>query len=299
MKANGFFHLRIVIARLNSGDKMIWKIKGRNLDLTRRAQVMGILNVTPDSFSDGGHFAAHDTALGHALKMIEEGAVIIDIGGESTRPGAIPVETEEEIRRTVPVIRSLRAEWDGLISIDTTKAAVAQAALKAGADIVNDVSGLTSDPKMAAVCAGSQCGIVIMHMRGTPAEMQENPTYSDVVAEVRKYFQDRLETLGSQGIDPTRLCFDPGIGFGKTLDHNLDLLRHLDELAPPGFPLLLGVSRKSLIGKLTGTDLPADRDAATFALTAMARTKGIMLHRVHEVNGNLAALRAAEGLMGV
>jgi dihydropteroate synthase len=288
-----------VIARLNSGDKMIWKIKGRNLDLTHRAQVMGILNVTPDSFSDGGHFAAHDTALGHARKMIEEGALIIDIGGESTRPGAQPVEADEEIRRTVPVIRSLRAEWDGLISLDTSKAAVAQAALEAGADIVNDVSGLTADPEMAAVCAGSQCGIVIMHMRGTPADMQENPIYSDVVAEVRAYFQDRLETLGSQGIDPARLCFDPGIGFGKTLEHNLDLLRHLDELSPPGFPLLLGVSRKSLIGKLTGADLPADRDAATFALTAMARTKGMMLHRVHNVKGNLAALRIAEGVMDV
>jgi dihydropteroate synthase len=260
---------------------------------------MGILNVTPDSFSDGGHFAAHDTALGHARKMIEEGAVIIDIGGESTRPGAQPVEADEEIRRTVPVIRSLRAEWDGLISIDTSKAAVAQAALEAGADIVNDVSGLTTDPMMAAVCAGSQCGIVIMHMRGTPADMQENPSYSDVVAEVRGYFQERLGTLGSNGIDPARLCFDPGIGFGKTLEHNLDLLRHLDELAPPGFPLLLGVSRKSLIGKLTGADLPADRDAATFALTAMARTKGVMLHRAHDVKGNLAALRAAEGVMGV
>ena len=299
MKANGFFHLRILIARLNSCDKMIWKIKGRHLDLTRRAQVMGILNVTPDSFSDGGHFAAHETALGHARKMIDEGAAIIDIGGESTRPGAQPVEAEEEIRRTLPVIRSLRAEWDGLISIDTTKAAVAQAALEAGADIVNDVSGLTTDPKMAVVCAGSQCGIVIMHMRGTPADMQENPTYSDVVAEVRGYFQQRLETLGSQGIDPARLCFDPGIGFGKALEHNLDLLRHLDELSPPGFPLLLGVSRKSLIGKLTGADLPADRDAATFALTAMARTKGMMLHRVHNVKGNLAALRIAEGVMDV
>jgi dihydropteroate synthase len=152
---------------------------------------------------------------------------------------------------------------------------------------------------MAVVCAGSQCGIVIMHMRGTPADMQENPTYSDVVAEVRGYFQQRLETLGSQGIDPARLCFDPGIGFGKALEHNLDLLRHLDELSPPGFPLLLGVSRKSLIGKLTGADLPADRDAATFALTAMARTKGMMLHRVHNVKGNLAALRIAEGVMDV
>jgi dihydropteroate synthase len=277
---------------------MIWNIQGRNLDLTRRARVMGILNTTPDSFSDGGRFAAHDAALAHARKIIAEGVDIIDVGGESTRPGAIPVDGEEESRRTIPVIRSLRAEWDGLISIDTMKVAVARAALEAGADIVNDVSGLTADPEMAAVCAAAGCGIVIMHMRGTPADMQENPSYHDVVAEVGRHFQERLETLESRGIAAARLCFDPGIGFGKSPEHNLALLRHIDALAPPGFPLLLGVSRKSLIGKLTGADLPADRDAATFALTAMARAKGIMLHRVHDVKGNLAALRVTEGLMG-
>ncbi len=298
MKANGFFHLRISFFQLSCGDKMIWNIKGRNLDLTRRAQIMGILNVTPDSFSDGGHFSAHDAALAHARKMIAEGASIIDIGGESTRPGALPVDADEEIRRTIPVIQSLRAEWDGLISIDTMKAPVAQAALEAGADIVNDVSGLTTDPEMTTVCAASDCGIVIMHMRGTPADMQKNPSYTDVVAEVREYFKDRLDVLKTHGISPARLCFDPGIGFGKTLEHNLALLRHIDELAPSGFPLLLGVSRKSLIAKLTGADLPADRDAATFSFTAMARTKGIMLHRVHDVKGNLAALRIAEGVMG-
>jgi len=298
MNANGFFHLRIEIIRLNCGDMMIWNIQGRHLDLSRRAQIMGILNVTPDSFSDGGNFTGHETALAHARKMIAEGAAIIDIGGESTRPGARPVDADEEIRRTIPVIQSLRAEWDGLISIDTMKASVAQAALDAGADIVNDVSGLTADPEMTAVCAGSGCGIVIMHMRGTPADMQENPSYFDVVAEVRDFFDERLETLEKLGISPTRLCFDPGIGFGKKLEHNLALLRHINELAPPEFPLLLGVSRKSVIAKLTGAELPSDRDAATCALTAMARMKGIMLHRVHDVKGNLAALRAAEGVMG-
>ncbi len=298
MNANGFFHLRIPVSRLNCGHKMIWNIQGRNLDLSRRAQVMGILNVTPDSFSDGGCFAAHDAALTHARSMIAEGAAIIDIGGESTRPGALPVDAEEESRRTIPVIRSLRSEWDGLISIDTSKAVVAKAALEAGADIVNDVSGLTADPEMTTVCAGSECGIVIMHMRGTPADMQKKPSYTDVVAEVSEFFRDRLEKLETCGISPARLCFDPGIGFGKSLEHNLSLLRHLDELAPPGLPLLLGVSRKSLIAKLTGADLPADRDAATFAFSVMARAKGIMLHRVHDVKGNLAALRAAEGVLG-
>jgi dihydropteroate synthase len=276
---------------------MIWKAASHNLDLSSQAQIMGILNVTPDSFSDGGKFSGHDAAMTHARRMIAEGASIIDIGGESTRPGASPVGAEEEMSRTIPVIRSLRAEWDGLISIDTTKAAVAEAALEARADIVNDVSGLTADPEMAAVCAAWDCGIVVMHMQGTPEDMQENPSYSDVVAEVTAFFRERLETLSHIGIDPARICFDPGIGFGKSLAHNLALLRNLERLAPPGHPLLLGVSRKSIIGKLTGPDLPADRDAATIALTAQARLKNIMLHRVHDVRGNLAALRVTEGIL--
>lgn len=298
MNANGFFHLRILLRRLGCGTKMNWKAAGHNLDLTERAQIMGILNVTPDSFSDGGKFSGHDSALAHARRMIAEGAAIIDIGGESTRPGATPVGADEEMTRTIPVILSLRSEWAGLISIDTTKASVAKAAIKAGADIVNDVSGLTADPGMLGVCAGTDCGIVVMHMQGTPADMQDRPAYDDVVAEVSAFFLERLETLSSAGIDPERICFDPGIGFGKSLSHNLALLRHLPELAPAGRPLLLGVSRKSFLGKLTGTDLPADRDAATIALTAQARDRGIMLHRVHDVKGNLAALRAIEGLLG-
>lgn len=276
---------------------MIWKTSDSNLDLTDRAQVMGILNVTPDSFSDGGKFSGHDAAMAHARVMIAEGAAIIDIGGESTRPGAAPVNTEEEIRRTIPVIRSLRAEWDELISIDTTKAAVAKAAIEAGADIVNDVSGLTADPEMIAVCAGSNCGIVVMHMQGTPIDMQKNPSYENVVAEISAFFEERLETLSAAEIDPARICFDPGIGFGKSLEHNLTLLRNLDQLAPAGCPLLLGVSRKSFIAKLSGTDLPVDRDAATIVITTQARLKGIMLHRVHDVRGNLAALRTTEGLL--
>ncbi len=276
---------------------MIWKTNRRNLDLSAQAQVMGILNVTPDSFSDGGKFDARDKAMAHARLMLAEGAAIIDIGGESTRPGALPVSADEEIRRTIPVIRALRAEWDGLISIDTTKSAVACEALAAGADIVNDVSGLTADPEMVSACANSECGIVVMHMQGTPTDMQDNPDYADVVAEVAAFFSERLETLTSAGIAPARICFDPGIGFGKTLAHNLALLRHLDQLAPPGHPLLLGVSRKSFIGKLTGTGHPADRDAATIAITTQARLKNIMLHRVHDVKGNLAALRATEGML--
>lgn len=277
---------------------MIWRTNGRNLDLSTHAQVMGILNVTPDSFSDGGKFDTPDYALAHARQMISEGASIIDVGGESTRPGADPVSAEEEIRRTIPVIRSLRAGWDGLISIDTTKASVARAALDAGADIVNDVSGLTIDPEMAHVCAASACGIVVMHMQGRPTGMQDAPAYSDVVAEVAAFFHERHETLTHLGIDPERICFDPGIGFGKTLEHNLTLLRNPDSLPPAGRPILLGISRKSFLAKITPAAESQDRDAPTAALTALARSRGIMLHRVHNVKSNLAALRVAEKLLG-
>ncbi len=260
---------------------------------------MGILNVTPDSFSDGGEHFGVGSALGHARRMIAEGAELIDIGGESTRPGAIPVSAEEEIARTVPVIAALRAEWDGLISIDTSKAAVASAALAAGADIVNDVSGLLADPEMAGVCAASGCGVVVMHMQGSPQTMQAAPSYSDVVAEVMAFFTERLATLAAAGIDPAALCFDPGIGFGKNPAHNLALLRALDQIPVGGRPLLLGVSRKSFIGKILGTDDLDAREWPTIAITASAREKGVMLHRVHSVRPNVEALRMTEAILGI
>lgn len=276
---------------------MIWKINNRPLDLTHHAQVMGILNTTPDSFTDGGRFLESSKALAHAMEMITQGAAIIDVGGESTRPGAPPVGVDEEIARTIPVIRGLREKWDGYISIDTRKAVVAAVALEAGANIVNDVSGLTADPDMQFVCANSDCGIVIMHMRGTPENMQVDPHYENVVTKIHAFFEERLESLLSLGIEPARLCFDPGIGFGKTRAHNLSLLRHIDSLAPSGYPLLLGLSRKSFLSKITAAEQTADRDAPTIALTAIARKQGIMLHRVHDVQGNLAALRATEALL--
>ncbi len=276
---------------------MLWKQKSRTLDLSRQAVVMGILNATPDSFSDGGKFFHLPSALDHARRMIAEGAGIIDIGGESSRPGAAPVTPSEEIDRTAPLIQSIRAEWSGLISIDTTKAAVARAALAAGADIINDISGLTADPQMTVLSAESDCGIVIMHMKGTPADMQKMPVYKNVVEEIRAFFEERLATLSAHGIDPQRLCFDPGIGFGKNLTHNLQLLRHIDRLAPPGRPLLLGVSRKSLIARFTDTPSPADRDPATIALSCHARQNGVMLHRVHAVKANLDGLRMTEALL--
>ena len=278
---------------------MLWRTRHATLDLTRHARVMGILNVTPDSFSDGGLHADTDAALAHARRMIAEGAAIIDIGGESTRPGAAPVAADDEIARTVPVVAALRAEWDGLISIDTTKAAVAAAALAAGADIVNDVSGLCADPAMPTLCATSGCGVVVMHIQGTPRTMQHAPHYTDVVAEVAAFLAGRATFLADAGIHPEALCFDPGIGFGKSPTHNLELLRALDRLNPPGRPLLLGVSRKSFITRIFKTDDLARRDSITTTLTALARTMGVMLHRVHNVHPNLDALRAAEAMLGV
>lgn len=277
---------------------MIWKTRRGSLDLGRRARVMGILNVTPDSFSDGGAHADAGTALDHARRMIAEGAELIDIGGESTRPGAAKVPVDVEIARTAPVIAALRAEWDGLISIDTSKAAVARAALAAGADVVNDVSGLLADAEMPGVCAESGCGVVVMHMQGTPRTMQVAPRYQDVVAEVIGFFQERLRTLVAAGIDPEALCFDPGIGFGKNLDHNLALLAALDQMAVGGRPVLLGVSRKSFIGKILGTQDLAAREWPTVAITARAREQGVMLHRVHAVRENAQALRMVEAILG-
>ena len=260
---------------------------------------MGILNVTPDSFSDGGSHFDGESALAQARRMISEGADLIDIGGESTRPGAKPVAAGEEICRTVPVIAALRAEWDGLISIDTSKAGVAVAALAAGADIVNDVSGLLADGEMAGICAASGCGVVVMHMRGSPETMQAAPQYADVVAEVRAFFVERLATLTAAGIDPAALCFDPGIGFGKTLEHNLALLRSLEGISVAGRPLLLGVSRKSFLGRVLETEGLEAREWPTVAITASARDKGVMLHRVHSVRPNFEALRMTEAILGI
>ena len=259
---------------------------------------MGILNTTPDSFSDGGEFAESGQALDHALEMEAEGAAIIDIGGESTRPGAAEVGVEEELARVVPVVRAFaRARGDGtLISVDTSKAEVAEAAVAVGADVINDVSGLCGDRRMLETAAGCGAGLVVMHMKGNPRTMQASPEYGDVVSEVREFFEERLESCDAAGIDRGRLCFDPGIGFGKSLDHNLELLRRLPELRVGDRPLLIGVSRKSFIGKLVGSDAVADRSWGTVALTAFTTELGVEIHRVHEVRPNLEAMRMAEAI---
>lgn len=276
---------------------MIWRIGSRTLDLTQRGLIMGIVNVTPDSFSDGGRFADPGRAVEHALAMVSEGADILDIGGESTRPGAEPVGEAEEIRRVLPVIRALRSQSQVLISIDTMKASVARAALDAGADIINDVTGLRGDAAMVRLAAETDCGLVAMHMIGDPQTMQTAPHYDNVVAEVRAYLEERLRILNAAGIAAERIVLDPGFGFGKTLEHNLSLLRHLPELLVGDRPLLIGVSRKSMIGKVLHSTAMEDRYWPTVALTAHAREHGARIIRVHEVKPNVQALRMAEAIL--
>lgn len=276
---------------------MIWKIQNRTHELGRRGWIMGVLNVTPDSFSDGGQFVHVESALEHARKMIFEGAEIIDVGGESSRPGALPVSVEEEKRRVLPVIAALRNESDVLISIDTCKPEVARAAIASGANIVNDISGLRT-PEMLDLVASSGVGAVAMHMNGTPLKMQESPHYDDVVQEVRTFFEDRLTACVERKIDPSCIVFDPGIGFGKTVEHNLALLRNLALIRPPNRPMLVGVSRKSFLSKITGDDTPEGRFWPTVALTSFCREAGAEIIRVHDVLPNLHALRMTEAIHG-
>lgn len=257
---------------------------------------MGVLNVTPDSFSDGGQFLDPARAVAHGLEMVADGADILDIGGESTRPGAEPVGEAEEMRRVVPVIKALRAQTSALISVDTMKASVARAALEAGADIINDISGFT-DPALVDLAARTDAGLVLMHMQGVPRSMQANPVYTDVVREVLEYFQHRLEILEQAGISASRVALDPGFGFGKTLEHNLALLRALPELRVRECPLAVGVSRKSMIAKLLGDTNPENRYWPTVALTAWMRDAGAEIVRVHDVRPNAEAMRMIEAIL--
>ena len=277
---------------------MIWKIRDREIDLSRRARVMGIINATPDSFSDGGSFLNPQAALAHGLQMVAEGAEILDIGGESTRPGAQSVEADEEIRRVLPVIQALRRESQVLLSIDTSKAAVARAALDAGADIINDVTGLRGDSEMPALAASSKAGIVIMHMQGEPRTMQVAPTYDDVVHEVGNFFRQALARSVACGIDPMRIALDPGIGFGKTPEHNRRLLAELSAFLEFGRPLLVGASRKSFLGWLAGSSAMDDRFWLGVALTSLCRERGARILRVHDVKPHTEALRMTEAILG-
>lgn len=276
----------------------LWKIAGDRIDFRGGTLLMGVLNVTPDSFSDGGRFFDANAAVEQGLRMATDGARIIDIGGESTRPGAEAVEEEEELRRVLPVIERLRdAKTTAWLSIDTSKAVVARQALAAGAHIINDITGGRGDPAMMPLAAESGAGFIIMHMQGTPRTMQSDPRYDDVVAEVREFFRQQYARALDCGIDSMAIAFDPGIGFGKTLQHNLELLRNLSQLRVHDRPLVVGVSRKSFLGKIADKSDAANRMAPTVALTALLRERGANVIRVHDVKQNFAALRTAEALL--
>jgi dihydropteroate synthase len=256
--------------------------------------VMGVVNVTPDSFSDGGLYLDADVAVAHGLALEGEGAAILDIGGESTRPGSEGVGAAEELRRVVPVLEGLvKAGVSAQLSIDTSKAEVASAALEAGATLVNDVTALRGDPEMAGVIATSGAGCCLMHMLGEPRTMQRDPRYDDVVADVKAFLEERLAFAVAAGIEEERIVLDPGIGFGKTIEHNLELLRRLDELVAIGRPVLIGTSRKSFLGRITGRADPADRLAATIASCVLAYERGARVFRVHEVAPVADALKVA------
>ena len=260
--------------------------------------LVGVLNVTPDSFSDGGDFLDPDTAATHAAAMLDEGARIVDVGGESTRPGSERVTPEEEARRVVPVVERILAERpEAIISIDTYRAGIAEAALRAGARIVNDVSALRGDPRMAGVVAEARCSVILMHMLGEPKTMQQNPRYDDVVREVHDFLAARAAHAVAAGVEEKRIILDPGIGFGKTLEHNLALLNDLDSIVELGFPVLVGASRKSFIGRITGVQEAKERLFGTVATTVLAYERGASLFRVHDVRANREALEVARAVL--
>lgn len=277
----------------------LWKIHDRTIDLSAHAMIMGVLNVTPDSFSDGGEFFAADRAVEQGKRMATEGAQIIDVGGESTRPGAEAVSAEEECARVIPVIERLREDVSAFISIDTSKASVADAALDAGATIINDVTGGRADPEMFALAAERKAALVIMHMQGTPRTMQVAPHYDDVVGEVANFFRQQHKRALECGVDAMAIAFDPGIGFGKTVEHNLLLLAQLARLRVEDRPLVVGVSRKSSLGTMIGSNAMEDRLAPTIAFTGLMRERGANVLRVHDVKENVAALCVTEALLKV
>ena len=265
------------------------------------ARLMGIVNVTPDSFSDGGLFLEPRRAVEHARRLVDEGADLLDVGGESTRPGAGAVSAAEELDRVAPVVEGVLAAMPGAsavpISIDTSKVAVAETALDIGAEIVNDVTALRSEPELASLCAARGCGLVLMHMQGTPRTMQESPSYDDVVDDVKAFLAERIEFATSEGVAEERIWVDPGIGFGKTVEHNLELLRRLRELTELGRPIVIGASRKTFLGKLTGRAV-GERIGGTIASNVLALLGGAEVFRVHDVAGLRQALDVSEAILG-
>ncbi|MEX0713435.1 MAG: dihydropteroate synthase [Pirellulales bacterium] len=274
-----------------------WQLRSRGIELPARPLLMGILNVTPDSFSDGGRFLAGQAAIEHGLRLAAEGADLIDVGGESTRPYSQPVEAAEELRRVIGVVQALAEQTRLPISIDTSKPEVAREAVAAGAEVINDVTAL-ADPRMVEVALETGAGVCAMHMRGTPQTMQDNPTYGDVVAEVRAYLRARRDALMSAGLDATRLALDPGIGFGKTHQHNLELLANSHRFHALGCPLVVGHSRKGFIAKVIG-DQAADRTAGTIGVAISLALQGVQVIRVHDVGAVRQALLLFEATGGL
>ncbi len=274
-----------------------WKIVERVFDLSRQGLIMGVLNVTPDSFSDGGKFLTTEKAVEHGMQMAAEGADLIDVGGESTRPGAEPVAAEEELHRVIPVIEKLRPKIHIPISIDTSKAQVASAAIETGASIVNDVTGGRGDEEMLPLVAETKSAFIIMHMQGNPRTMQLEPRYADVASEVADFFRQQYARAIECGSDPMAIAFDPGIGFGKTVEHNLELLAQLEKIRVHDRPLVIGVSRKGFLAKLIGAPEMEARLGPTLALTSLLRSRGADVFRVHDVKENATALRVTEAIL--
>ncbi len=264
--------------------------------LSKKTHVMGILNVTPDSFSDGGLYLDRKAAVEHALRMVEDGADIIDIGGESTRPGAEPVPLDEELRRTIPVIEAIASKVDVPISIDTYKAEVAKRAIEAGASVVNDISGLRFDPEMASVVAETGAAVVVMHIKGTPRDMQKNPKYQDLFGEIIEYLRGSMEIAKKAGVPEERIIIDPGIGFGKRPEHNLQIINRLDRFSVLGRPILVGPSRKSFIGLILDNLPPAERVEGTAAAVAISVFRGASIVRVHDVKAMSRVVRVADAI---
>jgi dihydropteroate synthase len=272
--------------------------RARTLTAGPGPMVVGILNVTPDSFSDGGDFLDPEAAAEHAATMLDEGADMLDIGGESTRPGSDPVSQEEEIQRVVPVLeRILSVRPGAVISVDTYRSGTATAALEAGASLVNDVTALRGDPRMASVVEEAKCPVILMHMQGEPKTMQKEPHYQDVVREVRDFLAERAEYAVAAGVRPENVILDPGIGFGKNLEHNLALLHNLDAVVDLGLPVLIGASRKRFIEGITGVQEARDRVPGTVATTVLAYERGATFFRVHDVRANREALAVAEAVL--
>ncbi|MCX7973439.1 MAG: dihydropteroate synthase [Candidatus Aminicenantes bacterium] len=273
-----------------------FEVRGKNFIIGTRPWLMGVLNITPDSFYDGGRFYAQEKAIARAFELAEQGIDILDIGGESSRPGSDPIPAEEELRRVIPVIKAIRPNLKCLLSIDTTKAIVAKAALDEGVEIINDISGLRADPEMSQLVAQSQAGVILMHMKGTPKTMQLNPYYDDVVAEIISFFQERLAAILEAGIRLEQIILDPGIGFGKRLEDNLRLINSLDSFLFLNRPILVGVSRKSFIGQIL--DLPPeDRLEGTIASIIISFLKGASIFRVHDPLAINRALKVAQAIL--